>query len=107
MVTLVKFEDVFPQEELNKNKRPQQSAGSLNVSDVLDKQIVIKNVSWETGLRGDAVLMLDTDLGVVRTGSKVLIKQIKLIEQKIAGKSLQTVIVQKLSKTGFKYFSFK
>jgi hypothetical protein len=90
-------------------QRPAQEKEYLSAEDLLGKQFVIYRVAFYQGEFGDYAVA-ETDMGWLRTSSKVLLKQLKLIEKVIEERKIKGVrvkLTKKKSATKRTYYCFE
>jgi len=79
----------------------------LSVKSVLNKTLIIERFDYDVdAMSGTPTVMIYTDLGIIKSGSGVLIKQAKDIERKMVGKKVRAKIMRKIGKSGKPYYTF-
>ena len=76
------------------------------IQTILDKPLVIQKFEWSS-YNDDPVLLIYSDKGVIRTGSTILMNQVKDIEDKLKDSSLKAKIVARVNKRGKTYYSLE
>jgi hypothetical protein len=84
-------EEFVPLNELV--QKPPQEKDYLSAEELMDKQFVIFRIAFYQGEFGDYAVV-QTDLGFLRTSSKVLLKQLKVIDKIMEERKLKGVRVK-------------
>jgi len=96
--------------DLKLGNRATYTKTGLSVDNVVGKPIVVSKISFEKTAFGDKeIMIMETDVGIVKTGSAVLIRQAKEVILPILsqGKKARVVITQKQGKGWKKYYTFE
>ncbi len=99
MEKIIKFGDIAPKKQANDKQ-------FVPIGTVLGKKIVINKIEWSS-YNNDPVMILYTSMGNIRTGSGILMKQIKEIENQLGDSPLETTIVSNFNKNGKTYYTFQ
>jgi len=79
----------------------------LSVKTVLNKPIVIERFDFDIDASsGMPNIVIYSDIGIIKSGSNILIKQAKEIERKMVGKKVRAKIVMKTGQSGKRYYTF-